>query len=460
MKRLLVGSLLVALVLGGCYWTSNTGQGGVQLQLPGMAPKGPYDRYARVWLVANNAIYPLGDGVDYVQKPIPSYDVVTVALEGIPVGPVYRICLAIVEEQPGGFYRTQYWAESAPFELFPGARAAVVFTDSELYDSAGNVFHPVVDYMDADTMMGRSLLNVEVNVDSIYAAEAGVLHHVESFDFATYTENLTLHSLPAPGGDRINSVSLALGEWAGPQVGVNTDRGIYPYNWEDFGVAITKNLGSVSVLDSQSAVTFGEDVVLYFRRPGGWGGTYAQFNSQYTDWIWANHDAGTVWDLTVQQNGNGGAFFATSEGAFFVNGAYLNELSGGEVTPNLADFRQTIRAPRRILCLAYGSPGGDALYMGTEDGLYYAWTPTETSIIDTPQLVAGTEGYRIRRVAMVGGSGTGAALSDAYVFIFAGNTVVKTFPLAAGLPGRVTDLAWYGSYLLVSGSEGLVYYDY
>jgi len=209
MKRSLPGLVLLALLLSlpGCYWSSSTGQGSVLLELSGIAPKGDGDRYVRVWLVANDAVYPLGEGVDYVQKLIPGgYDEVTVTLETVPVGPVYRVWISIIREYTGGRLYTEKWAESAPLDLFPGARAAVVVGQA---DVQSDVFYPVTDVSGTPTLIGRNLLNVEADWDTVYAAESGVLHHVESFNFSPGSEELTLNSLPAPGGSTINSVSMA-----------------------------------------------------------------------------------------------------------------------------------------------------------------------------------------------------------------------------------------------------------
>ena len=78
-----------------------------------------------------------------------------------------------------------------------------------------------------------------------------------------------------------------------------------------------------------------------------------------------------IWD-------KGGAFFATSEGAFFVDEKYLYDVFYNE-SSGLADYRQTIRAPHRILSLDYWRYEGDALYMGTENGVWSAWTPGASS---------------------------------------------------------------------------------
>jgi hypothetical protein len=53
------------------------------------------------------------------------------------------------------------------------------------------------------------------------------------------------------------------------------------------------------------------------------------------------------------------------------------------------------------------------------------------------------------------GAGDVAMLTDAYLFIFDGANTYR-FPRSAGFPGEATGLAWDGTTLVISGSEGLV----
>jgi hypothetical protein len=462
-----VVAVAVVIALAGCYWASESGQATVKLDLSGVAARGPYDRYARVWLVANDTVYPLSQGTDCVQELIPEYQEISVTLDAIPVGPQYKIWLSIVEEQPGGWYRTDYWAESAPFELFPGAKAAVSFSPDTLYASGSNVFYPVADYSGAPALMERNIVDVDVDAGGVlFAAESGTLHEITSFNYTPYSESLSLFSVPAPTGQTIHSVSNALAQGGSQQVSIDTDHGIFPFNYEGFDSAITSKLGAVSVVDSASAWTSGEDKVLYFRKASGWGGTWAAYGSVSSDWIWANHDAGNVRDMAVSQSGSGGAFFATSDGAFWIDGNYLYDVSQG-LNPSLAAYKKTFRAPYRILSLDVFPYEGEELFMGTENGVWTAWTPGELNIVENPQIVSGTEGYRFRKVAVYSGSypAPGAYLSDAYLFVFNGNALLK-YPFAAGLPGRISGMAWYYSassgkrFLVVSGDEGLVYREF
>ncbi len=393
-----------------------------------------------------------------MQEPIPGGEEATLTLEDIPVGPVYRVWLSIVEEQEGWF-TTYVWGESATFELRPGAKVAVQFSTSELYASQSSlIFQPVADQN--ANMTGKRLLDVEVYSGNIYTTDGSKLYQISNFPPGAAP--LTINEFDAPSGQSINSVSVALGPGGSTYPCVDTDQGIYSFNGEGFDSPPTSvNLGSASVLDSGSG-GYTSGSVLFFRRASGWGGTYAQDGTNPPDWIWINQDSGRVTDLAV--SGAGQAYYATADGAFRFSGEYLYKRSQGE-TPNIGDYKAGFSAPSHILSLGIIRPETEDLLMGTENGAWRAGLAGGPEVIGPPQRVDGTQGYRIRRIATHYEDlyNFAAYLSDLYLFVW-GDTLGQLYkcPLAAGLPGRVTGMAWYypgGStyYLIVSGSEGLAY---
>jgi hypothetical protein len=174
-----------------------------------------------------------------------------------------------------------------------------------------------------------------------------------------------------------------------------------------------------------------------------------------------------VFDLAVPPDLFGFAYFATDKGAFRFRGEYLTKLNLGE-TPNVADYTDAFTAPSMIISLGLINPEVELLLMGTDNGVYEASTVSGPEVIGTPFLVDGTQGYPIRKIATYYNSPTYAAyLSDAYLFVWDGNLgVLEKYPLCAGLPGKITGMAWYYSavagnyYLIVSGDEGLVFKVY
>ena len=135
---------------------------------------------------------------------------------------------------------------------------------------------------------------------------------------------------------------------------------------------------------------------------------------------------------------------------------------------SLNDYIDGFRAPAPILSLGLISPDGEVLLMGTEDGVYRALPTGGPDVIDTPFIEDGTQGYRIHQIATYYNWPNYAAyLGDTYLFVRDPDSpVLHKYPLCAGLPGRITSMAWFnppasGSYyLIVSGDEGLVFIEF
>jgi uncharacterized protein YbaR (Trm112 family) len=446
--------LSTALLLSSCYWITGS-TGSVRLELSGFSGKGVGDRYARVWLVADKKIYPLDQDRDYVQELIPDYDEVTVTLEGIPVGPVYRVWLSIVDQEAGRFV-TYVWGESGSFTISAGDEVAVTFTTQTLYNSQDRIFYPVADYNGSPTMMDKSLRDVEVFSNVVYTTDGARLYKIVEFDFANpLFSSLLLDTITAPGNQTINSVSSGIDDSTSPSPVVDTNTSIVPYNGEDFDSSVSVNLGSMSVLDSDAG-SYGEGKIVLFRKAVGWGGTFTDVGGSY-QWKWLNRDADKILDLVVSQDGSGYGYLASTGGAFRFDGTYLEDLYSRN--PNIADYMDEFKAPAPILSLALYNPEVEALLIGTENGAYEAGIKSGPEVIEKPTIVDGTQGYRIRKISADYYGGYVAYLSDAYLFVWNPDLMeLLKIPLCAGLPGRITGMAWYqGSfyYLVVSGDEGL-----
>ena len=106
----------------------------------------------------------------------------------------------------------------------------------------------------------------------------------------------------------------------------------------------------------------------------------------------------------------------------------------------------------------YTSAADTYLVMGTQQGAYTAKLAETTAdiFLSLPTLISSTENYSITKMA-ASGSGNIAMLSDRDLFIY--NSTAETvmhYPFNSGLPGTLTDLAWAGTELLISGTAGLV----
>ena len=461
---LTISAIVLVLGLTSCYWVFDSGLGSLQLDLSALSAKGPGVPSARIYLIANNLLHPLGDGVDYVQV---GYNQVTeITLEDIPVGPTYRVAVSMGYTEPGWF-DTHYWAESADFEIFPGAKTAVVF-DTDDFDFSEDPFNPV--QYDPENMMDKKLIDVEVYGSSVYAADSAKLYELPNY--APYSP-LGIIETNAPGGQSINSVSIAADDWASFALCANTNRDIYSY----FGypssffnsIATTDTLEPVSILDS-SAGTFSSDRLIFFRGADSWGGTFAPGETSAFDWKWAIQSSDRVTDMVVSNDADANAYFATAGGAFRVKGDYLYEVSTGG-SPNLNAYKTGFNAPSPIISLELVEVGFTALVvnlvMGTENGVWEATLASDPDVINQPTQRDGTQGFRIRQIAASNYTNPYfiAYLSDAYLFVW--NDLDKElyrFPIAAGLPGRITGMAWFDTgsayCLLVSGENGLAFKEF
>lgn len=452
-----IAAALSAVLLVSCYWVSDLRSGSVRLDLSALSGKGLWDRYARIWLVADDKVYPLGEEKDYVQKLIPGYEEVTVTLEDIPVGPTYRVWLSVVTQEVDGF-STYVWAESVAFPLSAGDEVAVIFTSQELYDSQTMIFSPVIDTDGDLTRMDKGLTDVEVYSETVYATDGAKLYEIFSINASPLVS-----TLDAPANQKINSVSTGIDDYVSLSLVLDTNTDIIPYNGDGgYNPDITANLDPLSILDSAVGEYAAGKVVL-FRKARGWGGTYADYDvPDPSNWKWLNTDSDRVLDLVVSQDGSGFAYIATQIGAFRLSGEYLGRLDLGE-SPDLENYKSPFKAPARILSLGLISPDGEVLLMGTENGAYEAWTTGGPDVIDVANVVDGTQGYPIRQIATYYWPNYAAYLSDAYLFIWDGS-ILKKYPLCAGLPGRITGMTWLrtgmtavSTYLVVSGDEGMSY---
>ena len=182
MKKLILYTILLVIFMAllSCYWISGNAVSNITLNLSGVSAKGPGDQYARVYLLADNKIYTLREGREYVEILIPeSNPEIRLTLEDIPIGPTYRVWLSIGTEQSGGWFLTDYWAESKTFELSPGQEIIAPFTEAELFSNP--VFQPNWN------AMGKSLKGVVVDeVNNIITADEATMYWSVGY-FGTFT---------------------------------------------------------------------------------------------------------------------------------------------------------------------------------------------------------------------------------------------------------------------------------
>ena len=192
-------------------------------------------------------------------------------------------------------------------------------------------------------LLGHKLTGiVDEDYGNMYAAEAGRLHY---FYFSPYT--WSIYESYDLAGYQINGLSKG-----DPNLNalysnyyLNTDNGILPFQrsegWyfdEAFGAGLG---GSRDIRGSASFPIIGTDVdyAVFFRRPGGLGGTYVPYGDtgNPSSWSWLNQNVDGVSDMTVSRYN---AYYAADGDVFAIAPAYLQN-------PTLAENRIDLSVPAR-----------------------------------------------------------------------------------------------------------------
>jgi len=443
---------MVTLSFLSCYWFSALGEGELSLTFPEELAKGDYDYFGRVYLLADGNRFALTGTTEYVEAPLSELTPTTVVVDGIPVGPEYTALISVVQQQPGGWFRTVGWGQSLePFEIITGDILSVPVSFQD-----GPDFYPV------EPLMGKNIADIESDGNIIYAADAkNVYYYFYSEVLSAFTNPSYWSTHPIPSDQTINSLTIGVyTAWVGgpsTQLWVNTDKGILPFDGETFDPPLTVSLGSVSIMDSVMGDSTFPPYQLYFRRNEGIGGAYVSdaIRTDPSQWDWVNLDTDRTLDMTFGIFG--GAAFATTGGAFRVAEDLLLDSP-----PTLTEHRSAISGPSPIHSIRiFDNDGAEELYVGTENGAFL--NPAHDGLEEYFK-EPGTGGYPIRRISFEEDySNWRAYLSDAYIFVVDNiGGLVGKYPFVSGFPGRINSIGWaydggQYAYLFVAADEGLVY---
>jgi len=435
--HVLRGTLLAAallLGLGACYFTT-TGQGSegdLEITLQGNEITIPSVTHARVWLLSDNKRIPIGQGKDYIEVDLSKLDGNTIAIRGIPAG-YSHVAMFSIGAKHDGWFEVKAWGETDPVTVVAGVDTEVTF---HLKDATG----PAFTY-GAAAVMGRGIKGVATTGGNVYAVDSTHLF------FGGTAGALADTGAALPGSRTINSVSIGVNFGQG-NVWVNTTSGIIPYNGSLNEDLAGVTLPGVSVLESGGYVSGGNYV--WFQQNGGLGG-----RNLSDAWVTAD-----VSDLVSGQPVKdfaiigGVGYFATGLGAFSLDDTMLD--NNFEDFMNYSSFFANIGdGSAQYFVTSLASDSG-TFYMGTGNGAYTDATPLENAV--TPAaLVAGTNHQKFLAIEATG-AGNVAMLTENYLFLRSGGQTYR-LPFCAGLPGKVTGLAWDGGTLIVSGTEGVVSID-
>ena len=257
-----------------------------------------------------------------------------------------------------------------------------------------------------------------------------------------------LHGWSGANG-AINSLSLGLLADETEFLLVNTTNGVYDATVPAGPVRKGNALAAPGPLQSGSY-----DDVFFFQGEGQFGG----LTGEDTEWMTIDLDieglAGKpVMDFFVieESEENVSGFFATKVvGAFRMGQGILesDEIDFSDLNkdnPNLTFFGDGLPL---IQGFGYTGDASGTLYLGTKNGAYR----TSTSALAGAQLVGGTKGINITKLAV---GANAVAMLSAKELILIKNSRVYRMPYVTGLVGDLTDLAWLGDKVILSGTAGI-----
>lgn len=435
MKKISFAIAILAALLGACsLQTGGEGDGSVNMRFAlAVQDGGSVPSSVRVWVYSDNVLIKKASSEEYHSATLVNGQG-TVTIPDLPPGSGYRLVVAAGSASETRFATVRY-GMSAVFSVRSGVETGVALTLADI-DTA------------YDTEIG-GLKSVVVDVDdnSIYAAS----------DSAVYS-GAALGSLSPSAwtaGGAINSLSLGYVS-AGPSNFplVNTTTGVYPVGG---GAPIGGALVSPGALQSGSY-----DDVFFYQGDDQFGGLVEAGD----DWTTVELDidglAGKpVLDFFVVENGGQVyGFFATK----FV-GAFRMGQNFVESEPDISDVLDkssgllSFFAEDLPLIQAFGYVGDGAgtLYLGTKNGAYRTNVSFGTAALGSaPVLVAGTRGIDISKIVvrMDGDSPVAAMLSASELVVVKAGKVYR-MPFATGLVGTLTDIAWQGTKVIVTGVSGI-----
>ena len=467
MKKIIKMAVLTAALISlgllySCYMSSSFGNGSLALHLAAdfssSSPRTLGDssnNTARVWLLdAEGSVFPLSDDLEYRQADIGASGT-DINIENIPAGQ-YTVLLSVGNIDSTEFFDVLQYGQSEAVSITSGSTAEMTL--------------PLGPSPFSTYLKGVGLKGVKEFEGTVYAVSADKLYNSTLANLA----NIGFNPANTPADYEVQSLSIGKVVSTGDSaIWLNTNKGILPYKTgTSFDTSFSSGLGDITIFDSgalDSSESF--PITVFFQREGGLGGVYItnEAKDSPSTWNWLNIDLSDV--ITGQPvlgfyMTDNYAYFATKLGAFRLSSDIITTYNGTDIPDlmNYADFFSINDADGGeipILAIAGYKTGADTyLVMGTEKGAYTVKLTEGDAVhayTTAPALLSGTAGYGIRKMAAKSDGSYIAMLSGRDLFIY--NSVAETvmhYPFNSGLPGTLTDLAWAGTELLISGTAGLV----
>jgi len=464
MKKIILGTILALALLGSCMFQSDGGddKGAVSMKFALATAKGEVTpTAARIWVYSDNTLLANKAATAYYNTALVNGSG-TVTISELPPGNSYRLVVAAgTASEDGTYFTTLKYGMSDEFPIKAGVETSVAMT---------------LDAISTSYKAEPGMKSVVVTDGSIVAASSSAVYTGSSISTLT-----SAGSWSASNGT-INSLSLGYTSSTSTYFPMaNTTNGVYILSE---GTATLKG-GTIApvtkdgkVIDSNGALQSGSyDDVFFFQGERQFGG----LTGSDTSWTTVKLDfeglsGKPIMDFFVigdpaSETSDVFGFFATKfVGSFRMGESFINS----EDPPDVSDildrdnsflsfFGEGIPL---IQCFGFTGDSRNTLYLGTKNGAYTttaSFAAGGTGLGVTPALLAGTKGINITKmVTRLFTTGTDtttkipavAMLSSSELIVVKGGNLYR-MPYVTGLVGTLTDIAWNGTKVVITGSLGV-----
>jgi hypothetical protein len=161
-----------------------------------------------------------------------------------------------------------------------------------------------------------------------------------------------------------------------------------------------------------------------------------------------------VLDLLVKEIDSAvyGYFATRVAGAFRIGSGDIDSVKLEDILSGNENSPITFFGKGLPLIQAFGNiEGSDDLYLGTKNGVY------KTSLLNpkttTPTLISETKGLNVTKIVVQGDDQ--AFLTARELVVLKGGTKLYKMPFLTSTVGTLTDMAWQGTNLIVTGTSGI-----
>lgn len=462
--RVCVVVVAAALLLLSCYGMTTQTTGKIQFAVSSRtissAPSGttPQVRISLFSVKSINgqlvggSLFTFPSGLSYYPANVGT----TVTLPNIPVGSWAILVSAGGVDASGNFITTDYDFPYQVVSVAPGVNnpVSVTLTASPVTS---------IRALAGQNVNGLAAASVAASPGSNYSVFA-------STSTALYGVSPIITSLATPPpGLSINSISpgyTSNGVTVGGAIYLNTTGGIVPYDgsttYPGFATGDARSILQSGAFADPSAPGY---IALFYQRSGGVGGTYTNSStpSNWVDVDLSSEIAGQpIYNFTLTHNTTTTSYgyFASKLGAFRVDQSVVQDQTTANRILSVAKFF-TVPDASTILSLCAAGSGAQPLYIGTTSGAWVATLQENSStapIAPNPtRIISGDSILQIASAPASSGIPTYVAFLSPYnLYVLNTSTnKIKTYPFYAGLPGRLTSMAWSstGPTLYISGAS-------